>query len=342
MFKFQFLRKVESVLYGLYTALFAGSVYILASQRSKRYYFATSITLWVLTTTNLVFNFATILSTPDTIANSRLEGGATFSCSSEPETPERAHEIVITALIGTIGDVLSSLAQIAADSLLETCHLTADGPFACDNCLAYYESQLYKLRRAASPSAPPPPEFFHNVRMTSVFSTAGYALALGTTVVTTMLTAGRIWWVSKELKRNLKADAGHMYRSAIVMIVESGAIYSSGVLISLIVNQTAPNYESISAFAIGPLIGIAPTLIIVRVGMGHSFEETHAPIAESTPMRRTKPVTSMIRFATRHSQSDSDPAYETRLTTYIGRPSDGDSASQLEAGKRDFLERERL
>ncbi|KAA1472233.1 hypothetical protein DENSPDRAFT_838440 [Dentipellis sp. KUC8613] len=351
---------VESVLYGLYTALFGGSVYILASQRTKRYYFATSVILWILTTINLIFNFAIALSTPDATANSRLEGGAIFSCSSDPETPERAREIAITALLGTIGDVFSTLSQIAADSLLIHRSLVVWNhkrrvivlpailllaTTACNLSLVYYESQLYKIRHAASPSAPPPPEFFHIVKMSASFSTASYALALGTTVVTTILTAGRIWWVSKELGKNLKVDAGHMYRSAILVIVESGAIYSSGVIVSLVVYQAAPNYASISAYAVGPLIGIAPTLIIVRVGLGRSFEETHAPVVESAPMRHTKPVTSMIRFATLHSQSESDgpdPACETRHTTYIGWSSDGESASQLEAGKHAFLERESL
>ncbi|KAA1472215.1 hypothetical protein DENSPDRAFT_166339 [Dentipellis sp. KUC8613] len=131
-------------------------------------------------------------------------------------------------------------------------------------------------------SEAPPPRWFRLVSLSSAFNITSNSLALATTVITTGLTAVRIWWASRELGRNLRTLSGNIYKSTILMIVESGAIFSSGLIAALIAQQTAPDYSVIFTYAVNPLLGVAPTLIIVRVGMGYAFEVTHVAAFQST------------------------------------------------------------
>ncbi|TFY74920.1 hypothetical protein EWM64_g9092 [Hericium alpestre] len=56
------------------------------------------------------------------------------------------------------------------------------------------------------------------------------------------------------------------------MIGESGAIYSTSLIVVLILDYVAPAYCTIAYPAMEQIMGIAPTLIMVRVGLGKSFE----------------------------------------------------------------------
>ncbi|KAJ7921506.1 hypothetical protein B0H13DRAFT_1604505, partial [Mycena leptocephala] len=106
-----------------------------------------------------------------------------------------------------------------------------------------------------------------------------FALSLATNVVVTIFTAGRIWWICRQSRAYLKTDEQRRYISVISIIVESGVIYSATVLVYLILSAIPsavilqePIYQMLTQ-----VLGIAPTLIIVRVGLGvhvQSFEST--------------------------------------------------------------------
>ncbi|KAJ6497281.1 hypothetical protein C8R45DRAFT_124524 [Mycena sanguinolenta] len=89
-----------------------------------------------------------------------------------------------------------------------------------------------------------------------------FALSLATNVLVTALTAGRIWWISR-------------------YSLESGMLYSANVLAYIIL----PSIPSASIFGepifamLIEIVGIAPTLIIVRAGLTMKDEE-------SKPMER--------------------------------------------------------
>ncbi|KAJ7189069.1 hypothetical protein C8R46DRAFT_34471 [Mycena filopes] len=113
--------------------------------------------------------------------------------------------------------------------------------------------------------------------ITSVFgvdlrlpSSPFFALSLTTNVLVTALTAGRIWWLYRKARVYLKTDVQRRYLSAMAILVESGALYSATVLAWLIVSAIpaahifkGPIYQMLTQ-----IMGIAPTLIIVRVGLG--------------------------------------------------------------------------
>ncbi|KAF7350804.1 hypothetical protein MSAN_01642000 [Mycena sanguinolenta] len=102
-----------------------------------------------------------------------------------------------------------------------------------------------------------------------------YALSLATNVLVTVLTVGRIWWISRYSRAYLKTAEQRRYASVIAILVESGALYSATVLASMIILSTPSVtivFEPIYQMQI-QIMGIAPTLIIVRSGLAVKGEE---------------------------------------------------------------------
>ncbi|KAJ6594344.1 hypothetical protein B0H19DRAFT_1095082 [Mycena capillaripes] len=85
-----------------------------------------------------------------------------------------------------------------------------------------------------------------------------------------VLTAGRIWWIGRTARILLGKTVTSRYYTALAMILESGAIYCvSAIVFSTIGFSLDPIYSTTGA-VLGQLVGIAPTIIAVRVGLGRS------------------------------------------------------------------------
>ncbi|KAJ6597947.1 hypothetical protein B0H10DRAFT_2231811 [Mycena sp. CBHHK59/15] len=112
-----------------------------------------------------------------------------------------------------------------------------------------------------------------------------FVLNLATNFALMVLIAGRIWWIMREQRLAFGADFKPRYNAAIAIILESGAIYCCGLIfqvIGLSVQNTFAPTVYLSHGAITQLVNIAPTLIVVRVGLGHSVHpttETTAPVS---------------------------------------------------------------
>ncbi|KAA1475697.1 hypothetical protein DENSPDRAFT_853169 [Dentipellis sp. KUC8613] len=218
----------QTLLFGLYVALFAGSIYILRDkQPNNRFYLTTSIAMFILCSALMLLNLTQFLLTPEFVANSQCIGSLCVSCTL-PQTQTRLDETIIQDFFNIILDFVFGLAQIIADGLLI---------FRC-----------YVLWKEKKWIVIPP-----------------LVLLLANTV-------SRILWMAKKLEKTLGVSAGMRYRSAVTMIIESGAMWSISIVVFLITFFTAPNYHGIPGFAMQQLMGIAPTLIIVRVGLGKGIE----------------------------------------------------------------------
>ncbi|KAJ7824307.1 hypothetical protein B0H14DRAFT_3469437 [Mycena olivaceomarginata] len=99
-----------------------------------------------------------------------------------------------------------------------------------------------------------------------------FGLSFATNVLVTALTAGRIWWICRQcrLQSNVRTAVQRQCVSSVAIMVESGVLYSATVLAYLILNSIPsmhavrnPIYQMLVQ-----VVGIAPTLIIVRVGLG--------------------------------------------------------------------------
>ncbi|KAF7336385.1 hypothetical protein MVEN_02187100 [Mycena venus] len=123
-----------------------------------------------------------------------------------------------------------------------------------------------------------------------------YIMAGATNVILMCLTAGRIWYMSREA-RNVHGKAfRRRYHTAIAMILESGALYCLVLLLYIISISLVWESDAVTVFRgvcnglLGQMINIIPTLIFVRVGMGHCQWIQESPPVEirSPPVRTPK------------------------------------------------------
>ncbi|KAJ7658053.1 hypothetical protein B0H17DRAFT_1097225 [Mycena rosella] len=132
-------------------------------------------------------------------------------------------------------------------------------------------------------------------------ATPQFAVILATNFLATGLTAGRIWWISHHSRAYLGATAQRRYAFAIALVVESGMLYSATILAFLIVIS----FPSLSSTLEEPLLqivtqvmGIAPTLIIVRVGLDVTVEDSLSTFRTTTttsiPLRQQRHASSRL------------------------------------------------
>lgn len=94
---------------------------------------------------------------------------------------------------------------------------------------------------------------------------ATFLLSLATNLVTTSLIAYRIISTARRVPPCIDVRP---YLGGLAVIVESAAIYTCALLTFLVVYLSRSNAQYIIFCALCPIIGIVPTLIIVRVGLG--------------------------------------------------------------------------
>ncbi|KAJ7083866.1 hypothetical protein C8R44DRAFT_822126 [Mycena epipterygia] len=113
-----------------------------------------------------------------------------------------------------------------------------------------------------------------------------YVMGLAINLVLLGLTAGRIWWMRRATVHAGLDDAFRTrYNTAVTIILESGAIYC----ICLIVVVITLSFEhDVPVIFLGITVGlskqvlnIAPTLTIVRVGLGHNIHDTVTKTTEN-------------------------------------------------------------
>ncbi|CAK5280432.1 unnamed protein product [Mycena citricolor] len=117
----------------------------------------------------------------------------------------------------------------------------------------------------------------------SVDPRIGFALSVLTNIVLVGLTAGRIWYTRVHASRlGLKADIVRRYNSATAMVIESGGIVCLWTIIYVIMRSTnvSPTVWRVFRGGLAQILNIAPTLIVVRVGMGKRTVTTESDSTE--------------------------------------------------------------
>ncbi|KAF7369473.1 hypothetical protein MVEN_00277000 [Mycena venus] len=99
-----------------------------------------------------------------------------------------------------------------------------------------------------------------------------------TNILLMCLTAGRIWYLRREIRALTGQSLRKRYDTAVAIVLESGILYCVCVIIYVIAistNQTTVFGTIFKGVAWGLVqlgVNIVPTLILVRVGMGRSTE----------------------------------------------------------------------
>ncbi|KAJ7924222.1 hypothetical protein B0H13DRAFT_1864097 [Mycena leptocephala] len=107
-----------------------------------------------------------------------------------------------------------------------------------------------------------------------------FSLTLFTNFSCTLLIAGRIWWINRQAGSAAEKISGRKLGPTIIIIIESGAIYSACliILLSLYASGSYAQYivlDGVVQVVLGSsLQGVVFSLIIVRVGLGLTSEAT--------------------------------------------------------------------
>ncbi|ESK86776.1 hypothetical protein Moror_15154 [Moniliophthora roreri MCA 2997] len=102
---------------------------------------------------------------------------------------------------------------------------------------------------------------------------------MGVNITLTLLTAGRIWWISHEAQKHMGPAIRTKYNMIVAIILESGIIYPI-FLTANTINEalTNPDGTGLSPFSIWvvtyQVAGIALTLIIIQAAKGKTIEHT--------------------------------------------------------------------
>ncbi|KAJ7207901.1 hypothetical protein GGX14DRAFT_114489 [Mycena pura] len=124
------------------------------------------------------------------------------------------------------------------------------------------------------------------LELRAVYRRGLYAMFTVTSLVLMGLTAGRIWWMQREAS-HVQIDVDDIFRNRpIVLILESGALYCVCVILLMIFSPNQFAYQIL--LSVTSQINIAPTLIVVRVGLGHNIQDS---IPNQHPLQ-SKPIRS--------------------------------------------------
>ncbi|TFY82168.1 hypothetical protein EWM64_g1840 [Hericium alpestre] len=106
------------------------------------------------------------------------------------------------------------------------------------------------------------------------FSDASTSLSLATNVLTSFLVALKIWLDTKEIKRVLGKKVALRYCAIIAMFIESGVLFSASLAAELAMTFSLVPIDICEVIS-GYMMVIAPTLVIIHVGMGAGFGNVH-------------------------------------------------------------------
>ncbi|KAG1756995.1 hypothetical protein EDB19DRAFT_1865806 [Suillus lakei] len=257
----------EALLYGVYCVLFVISVVTLI----KRSRVSSNQVIWAANC--LLFTTST--------AHFALMFNHFYIALEHAPFTEFANET--SALIGA--NLMISVVDIIGDLLLlYRCWLvwgkqfyvivvpllTALGGFGCI-------LPIPSLLLSINPTSPVPPTQIVPLTI------AGYVLPLCTNIMVTGLIAGRLWYISRipVVDEHGKPVMFKIAARPMMLIIESGALYMVTQLIFVVLVAIQNPAEAVLSLAGTQIYGIASTLIIIRVGLGISSEQT-APAMTST------------------------------------------------------------
>ncbi|PPQ88590.1 hypothetical protein CVT25_009970 [Psilocybe cyanescens] len=282
--KANFLALVlETLLYGAFTVLFLAALWVITVQRSVVNYrlLVTVVAIWLISTTHLVLD---VVRAVNAFVDNPLPGGA-LEYYGNLSDPLQAAKTAIFVLLTLVGDA-----------------------FVIYRCYIIWHRQWWVVvlpmllwcgtgvggfgATVAFSQAAPGAEVFLPAIVPWI--TSFISMTLATNILCTLLIGYRI----EKIRRDLKGAAvgGSVGQSAVIMVIESAAIYSSAVICLMITYQLDSNAQYTVLDLTSPLIGITFTIIILRVSLGISAKQlsTFPSDAHNVNGNRSRPTD--IRF----------------------------------------------
>ncbi|KAF7336213.1 hypothetical protein MVEN_02169100 [Mycena venus] len=143
----------------------------------------------------------------------------------------------------------------------------------------------------------------------SLLLVGSIVLSVFTTAILMGLSLGRIWWFSRAARDLMGKEVVGKYHPVVAMILESGALYFTGGLVFVVLFCEVDLPKAQTGIVLGQLVGIAPTIIAVRVGLGYSIESVESFIG-------SEPLT-QIRFNSASRAVDEGEDHTLALRVYL-------------------------
>ncbi|EIW58358.1 uncharacterized protein TRAVEDRAFT_167848 [Trametes versicolor FP-101664 SS1] len=177
-----------------------------------------------------------------------------------------------------------------------------------------------------------------NFTVMSRLGSAQFIISLVVNILVTMIIAGRIWFVSRRTRKALGVAGGN-YTRVLLLIIESGALVAAAKLTEFTLYELAPvnGLDGLNAMYIvyecmPQITGLAPTCIIYAVNKGFTQQDSaYSSRGQKTTLMFNSPV-------------DSDPTAHTSttLSTAVFAPSGlqgGAAHAKQYSAEKDPLER---
>ncbi|KAJ7799892.1 hypothetical protein B0H14DRAFT_2901878 [Mycena olivaceomarginata] len=263
---------IDTFAYGIYSALFVQSIQVLLNRRRTHYklHLCGLTALFLLSTIHIIAAYAWAFIT-DTATTAIYE---VLSLRNPPPNLYGPNDPFVVHHLVRLLRARYALANALADAILIwRCYIIWGNSWraVAFPCIAYIIN-IGGFIVGALPLLGPS-------ERTAV------AVCIGTTfftnVVASSLAAGRIWWISRRASYVISRTSRRTYANLTAILVESGCIYPISIIIILIL-FIVPSTSTISVLiSIAPvyhIVGISPTLIIVRVGLGVSTDDVDKTI----------------------------------------------------------------
>jgi len=247
----------EAVLYGIYVVLFSMAMYVLVWTRRgpvSKIMVSVTVFLFSLCTVHFAIQFANAYQAL------MLHPGNSIST----ETP-----------LLRAGDILLSITDFTAELVLiyrlwlvwGRNYYIAILPFLMSLAAIASYMAVTGIVAQIDPSASLAPT------IVVPLGTASFALSLAVNFLTTSLIIGRIWYMARGTSIT-RRDRNDAVRIATGVIIESGALFFMFQLLFVVLFAIQHPAQAVAIEMCIQIYGIAPTLIIVRIGLGSSFDQT--------------------------------------------------------------------
>ncbi|KAK7472403.1 hypothetical protein VKT23_000517 [Stygiomarasmius scandens] len=255
---------LETLFYGINLSLFVSYLFITKFKRHGRplhkLIFLTAISMFLLSTTHVSLGFARLIEGFVVLRDQPGGPGAFFS---DVSIPANVAKVTIHTVNSILGDGImvwrcynvwnrSWLMSIAPILLIIASAVCGFG-------------QAYIFANAKT---------IHTAFGTQLARWNGslFSLSLATNIVVTSLIGFRIWYMSREYA-SFDVPSTVRYRRIMLIIVESGAVYSSALIIEITLYFLGNNAFYIIYDPIAQLTAIVPTTIIVLTSLGITSNE---------------------------------------------------------------------
>ncbi|KAF7339171.1 Rtt106 domain-containing protein [Mycena venus] len=265
---------IDSLTYGVYFPLFFQSVHILLSRRRHNYkfYLICMITLFLLSSLHIALAWAWAFIT-DTADTAIYEVISLNDPPPELYGPDDSYSL---HRVATLIKVRFLMANTIADTIII---------YRC------YVIWAYNWRVIAFPAFGYGCTLIASVVVALPLSQAAkqpavaviVAATFATNVSAASLAAGRIWWISHRTALFIGRTSRRKFDNLTAIILESGLIYPASLIVNIAVRFLSPATFPFLTCIAGAyhIVAIAPTLIIVRVGLGVSTDDVEKSVAMS-------------------------------------------------------------